>query len=202
MTLDVHTTGDSTLMHDYKALPYGNSMKYNGAESTAVLGIGTLVLRCPSRLNVHIPDVYLLDKAENTPLSKFQLQKKFKANYTETDGNILVRLPFPATPLLVIFCAHLTFHPGFLPHLPHKFPYASLLCCAHCGTRAALTRSFSAFHYSIYPSGCTLGIALYFSKSPETFQSVFSYFFVHVTRTSSKNSSQQQNQLSAHIVAV
>jgi hypothetical protein len=90
-------TGDSTLMHDCKALPYGNSMKYIGAESTAVLGICTLVLRCPSRLDVHITDMYLMDKAENTPLSKLQLQKQFKANYTETDDGVSGMLWQPAT---------------------------------------------------------------------------------------------------------
>jgi hypothetical protein len=41
----------------------------------------------------------------------------------------LLPLPFPAPPLLVIFCAHLTFHHLLscpISHLPLRFPYAFL----------------------------------------------------------------------------
>jgi hypothetical protein len=97
-----HMTGDSTLLHDYKDLFSGNGMKYHGAESTAVLGIGALVLRCPSHSDLYIPDVYLTD---TTMLNNLQVQKQFKANYTETDDGMSGMLLQGKKPLLATYAA-------------------------------------------------------------------------------------------------
>jgi hypothetical protein len=72
----------------------------------------------------------------------------------------LLPLPFPAPPLLVSFCARLTFPSlAFLPHLslpPPDSHMLSWLRCAQFGTFAVLTRGLSAFHLSICLSGGTL----------------------------------------------
>jgi hypothetical protein len=75
----------------------------------------------------------------------------------------LLPLPFPAPPLLVIFCAHLTFHHSLscpIPYFPPGFPYAFLT--ALC-TFSALTRGLSAFHLSVCPDGGTVGNASFCS---------------------------------------
>lgn len=43
------------------------------------------MLRCPSHSDLYIPDVYL---ADITLLNKLQVQKQFKADYTETDDGM------------------------------------------------------------------------------------------------------------------
>jgi hypothetical protein len=76
-----------------------------------------------------------------------------------TTGTGGTPLPFPAPPLLFIFCAHLTFHHSLscpISHFPPIFPYAFLT--ALCPF-TALTRGLRAFQLSVCPAGGTVGNA-------------------------------------------
>jgi hypothetical protein len=88
----------------------------------------------------------------------------------------LLPLPFPAPPLLVIFCAHLSFHHSLycpISHFPPRFPYAFLtaLCpfwhidCLDTGfERLPLVRlPCWRYHWK--------RLILFFPKSPRTLQS-------------------------------
>jgi hypothetical protein len=66
----------------------------------------------------------------------------------------VLRLPFPYTPLLVIVCAHLTFHHSLscpISHFPPRFPYAFLtalcpfwhICCLDTGFWLPYTPPFA-----------------------------------------------------------
>jgi hypothetical protein len=94
--------------------------------------------------------------------------------------------PFPATPLLVIFCAHLTFHHTLswpISHFPPRFPYAFPtalcpfwhICCLDTGFKCLplLRLPFWRYRWN--------GLHLYFPKSPKTLQFEVSKLFLHAT---------------------
>jgi hypothetical protein len=130
----------------------------------------------------------------------------------------LLPLPFPAPPLLVIFCAHLTFHHSLscpISHFPPRFPYAFLtspvlrsarMRCAHFGTFTALTRGLSAFHFFVCPAGGTVGNASFcsFQRAQEHSNlTTFLYCYCCMScRVYKLNESTygQQNQLSTPVL--
>jgi hypothetical protein len=98
----------------------------------------------------------------------------------------LLPLPFPAPPLLVIFCAHLTSHHSFscpISHFPPRFPYAFLTelcsfwhiyCLDKWFERLPLVR-LPCLRYS------WKRLILFFPKSPKTLQSDNFHFLLYVT---------------------
>jgi hypothetical protein len=86
-----------------------------------------------------------------------------------------LRLPFPATPLLVMFCAHLTFHHSLscpISHFPPRFPNAFQaalcpiwhICCLDKGFECIPLR-LPIWRYRWDR------LILYFPKSPKALQS-------------------------------
>jgi hypothetical protein len=106
----------------------------------------------------------------------------------------LLPLPFPAPPLLVIFCAHLTFHhslPFPISYFPPGFPYAFLtgLCpfwhifCLDTGIEHLPLVRLPCWRYR------WKRLILLFPKSPRTLQSEYFSILLHVTRAEYTNSS-------------
>jgi hypothetical protein len=87
----------------------------------------------------------------------------------------LLPLPFPAPPLLVIFCAHLTFHHSLscpISHFPPRFPHAFLtalcpfwhICCLGTGFERLPLVRLPCWRYR------WKRLILFFLKSPRTLQ--------------------------------
>jgi hypothetical protein len=128
----------------------------------------------------------------------------------------LLPLPFPAPPLLFIFCAllDLTFHHSLscpISHFPPKFPFAFLTALCPSWHICCLDTGFECLPLLRLPSGGNVGIALYnysvFSKEAQstltylTFDYIF-FFACHsyINREVMKNTYRQQNQPSAQVV--
>jgi hypothetical protein len=88
----------------------------------------------------------------------------------------LLPLPFPAPPLLIIFCAHLTFHHSLscpISHFPPRFPHAFLtalcpfwhICCLGTGFERLPLVRLPCWRYS------WKRLILFFLKSPRTLPS-------------------------------
>jgi hypothetical protein len=78
----------------------------------------------------------------------------------------LLPLPFPALTLLVIFCAHLTFHHSLscpISYFPPGFPYAFLTGLCPFWHISALTLALSTFHLSVCPARGTVGNVSFYS---------------------------------------
>jgi hypothetical protein len=98
----------------------------------------------------------------------------------------LLPLPFPAPPLLVIVCAHFTFHHSLscpISHFPPRFPYAFLTvlcsfwhiyCLDKWFERPPLVR-LPCLRYS------WKRLILFFPKSPKTLRSDNFHFLLYVT---------------------
>jgi hypothetical protein len=106
----------------------------------------------------------------------------------------LPTLPFPAPPLLVIFCAHLTFHHSLsclISYFPPGFPYAFLtgLCpfwhifCLHTGFEHLPLVRLPCWRYR------RKRLILFFPRSPRTLQSDYFAILLHVTCAEYPNSS-------------
>jgi hypothetical protein len=88
----------------------------------------------------------------------------------------LLPLPFPAPPLLVIFCAHLTFHHSLscpISYFPPRFPYAFLTALCPFGHICCLGTGFERLPLVRLPCWryCWKRLILFFLKSPRTLQS-------------------------------
>jgi hypothetical protein len=120
----------------------------------------------------------------------------------------LLPLPFPAPPLLVNFCAHLTFPSlAFLPHLalPPQIPICFLtalcplvgkvlwhICCLDTGFERIPLVRLPLWRYR------WKRLILFFPKSPKALQSDNLYFFAFhssIIRKLIKSTYRQQNQL-------
>jgi hypothetical protein len=110
----------------------------------------------------------------------------------------LLPLPFPAPPLLVIFCAHLTFHHSLscpISYFPPGFPYAFLTGLCPFWHIFCLDTGFE--HLPIVCLPCWRYVRVYrwkrlillFPKSPRTLQSDYFPILLHVTRAEYTNSS-------------
>jgi hypothetical protein len=107
----------------------------------------------------------------------------------------LLPLPFPAPPVLVIFCAHLTFHhslSGPITHFPPTFPYAFLTALCPCWHIYCLDTGFERL-----PLVCLTcwryrwkRLILFFPKSPRIlkFDNFLILSLLHVTRAEYTNS--------------
>jgi hypothetical protein len=108
--------------------------------------------------------------------------------------------PSPTPPCHFLCTSHVS-----SPTSPPDSQMLSRLRCAHFGTFAALTRSLSAFHFFVCPSGGTAGnrLILYFPKSPKALQSDIFYFYcmslLHHPKTH-QSTYGQQSQLKTQVV--
>jgi hypothetical protein len=106
----------------------------------------------------------------------------------------LLPLPFPAPPLLVIFCAHLTFHHSLscpISYFPPGFPYAFLTGLCPFWHIFCLDTGFE--HLPLVCLPCWRyrwkRLILLFPKSPRTLQSDYFPILLHLTRAEYTNSS-------------
>jgi hypothetical protein len=96
----------------------------------------------------------------------------------------LLPLPFPAPPLLVIFCAHLTFHHSIscpISHFPPRFPSAFLTALCPFWHSSCLDTGFERLplvHLSCWRYRWKR-LILYFPKSQKTLQSDNFHFLLH-----------------------
>jgi hypothetical protein len=97
----------------------------------------------------------------------------------------LLPLPFPAPPLLVIFCAHLTFRQPLscpISHFPPRLPYAFKtalcplwhICCLDTGFERLPLVRLPCWRYR------WKRLILYFPKGPKTLQSDSCQIFLHL----------------------
>jgi hypothetical protein len=121
----------------------------------------------------------------------------------------LLPVPFPTPPLLVIFCAHLTFHHSLscpISYFPPGFPYAFLtgLCpfwhifCLDTGFEHLPLVCLPCWRY------CWKSLILFFSKRHKTLQSDNFHFLLHVNTCRIyklvESTHGQQNELSIPVV--
>jgi hypothetical protein len=97
----------------------------------------------------------------------------------------LLLLPFPAPPLLVIFCAHRTFHHSLsypISHFPPRFPNASLTALSPLWHICCLDTGFERLPLVCLPC-CRYRwkrLDLYFPKCPKTLQFDNFNYLLHV----------------------
>jgi hypothetical protein len=118
-----------------------------------------------------------------------------------------LRLPFPATPLLLIFCAHLTLHRSLscsISHFPPEFPstFMTALCpiwhiCCHdtgCECLPLLRFPFLGYRWNC--------LVLYFPEPNNTPIRFLLLLILLRPRKINASTYRQQNQLIAHIIMV
>jgi hypothetical protein len=101
----------------------------------------------------------------------------------------LLPLPFPAPPLLVIFCAHPTFHHSLscpISHFPPRFPYAFLTALCPFWHIFCLDTGFERLPWPLVRLPCRRyrwkRLILFFPKSPKSLQSDNFHFLLHVVK--------------------
>jgi hypothetical protein len=96
----------------------------------------------------------------------------------------LLPLPFPASSLLVIFCAQLTFHHSlFCPisHFPPRFPYASLIALCPSLHICCLDTGFECLPLLPLPFSRYCGNRLVpYCEEPTQKHSNLTYFFLFI----------------------
>jgi hypothetical protein len=120
----------------------------------------------------------------------------------------LLPMPFPAPPLLVIFCAHLTIHHSLscpISHFPPIFRYAFLTALCPFWHIYCLDTGFEPLPLVRLPfwRHRWKRLILLFPKSPRRLQSDYFHILLHVTCRVYKlieSTYGQQNQLSTPVV--